>query len=171
MKSLLPIPAQAALSLLLLSSSLAVVSTTTTTSFSSPSSSSASSSLEPVRGLDLAHPTYGKECVVRPLGGGADDSDLVLAAFDECRRDAVVRFENETYRIDKVLEIRGLDNVMIDLRGRLEVCYLSIVFAFPHGPNYPTLAPGCMSSEREGEREKDGKRADLLATLPGVVGS
>uniref|UniRef100_A0A8H7KEB1 Pectate lyase superfamily protein domain-containing protein n=1 Tax=Bionectria ochroleuca TaxID=29856 RepID=A0A8H7KEB1_BIOOC len=49
-----------------------------------------------------------------------DDSPAIINAFTECRKNSAIVFQNTTYYIKRALSFKDLDNVHIDVRGRLE---------------------------------------------------
>lgn len=64
----------------------------------------------------------GKVCTV-PAGGSTtvDDAPAIVAAFKQCGNGGTVCFQNTTYHINTVLDIRGLKDCEIDLKGTLLV--------------------------------------------------
>lgn len=76
--------------------------------------------LGPVKGLNrrLAKST---QCVVPANGDGSDDTPAILAAFDKCKTDGHIVFENVTYHIGQVMKTTDLNNVKIDIKGTLLV--------------------------------------------------
>jgi len=58
-------------------------------------------------------------CTVIPGGGGIDDSEAILQAFNQCGQGGQIIFLNETYHIERVMNTTGLNNVQIDLHGTL----------------------------------------------------
>ncbi|KAF3803790.1 Alpha-L-rhamnosidase rgxB [Colletotrichum gloeosporioides] len=74
--------------------------------------------LGPVKGLNrrLAKST---QCVVPANGDGSDDTPAILAAFDKCKTDGHIVFENVTYHIGQVMKTTDLNNVKIDIKGTL----------------------------------------------------
>ncbi|TVY45985.1 Alpha-L-rhamnosidase [Lachnellula subtilissima] len=62
---------------------------------------------------------YRKVCTVRPCRDGSDDAPAVLRAFEECGNHGRVEFLNETYHIESIMNISGLNDVAIDLKGTL----------------------------------------------------
>ncbi|KAI9172674.1 LOW QUALITY PROTEIN: exo-rhamnogalacturonase B [Paramyrothecium foliicola] len=61
-----------------------------------------------------------KTCVVKPSGTNTtDDAPAILRAFKKCGRKGRVVFKPTTYYVNSVLNITGLNDVEIDLYGRL----------------------------------------------------
>jgi len=61
----------------------------------------------------------GDVCVLTPEPGGRDDSPSILTAFELCKNDTRVIFENKTFHIEKVMITHGLHNVTVDVQGTL----------------------------------------------------
>ena len=65
-------------------------------------------------------PSRSKTCVVEASNDeNGDDSPSILAAFDECKEDGHIIFENTTYYVGTVMNTTGLKNVDIELRGTM----------------------------------------------------
>ena len=64
-----------------------------------------------------------KVCTVQPSQDGSDDAPAVLQAFKDCAKFSRVKFLNETYHIKSIMNITGLKDVEIDLKGTLLVRY------------------------------------------------
>ncbi|KAF4835613.1 Alpha-L-rhamnosidase rgxB [Colletotrichum tropicale] len=79
---------------------------------------SALTDLGPVKGLNRRQ-AKSTQCVVPANGDGSDDTPAILAAFDKCKTDGHIVFENVTYHIDQVMKTTDLNNVKIDIRGTL----------------------------------------------------
>ncbi|KAH7397218.1 polygalacturonase [Pyrenochaeta sp. MPI-SDFR-AT-0127] len=58
-------------------------------------------------------------CIVPASNNGSDDSPAILQTFSKCRKDSVIIFQDTTYNIGKVMKITNLDNVRIEIHGRL----------------------------------------------------
>ncbi|RDW58427.1 hypothetical protein BP5796_12357 [Coleophoma crateriformis] len=69
-------------------------------------------------GLAIYVPVIRK-CVVIPSGDGSDDVPAILEAFQNCGRGGMVKFLNETYHIESVMNTTELRNCRIDLKGTL----------------------------------------------------
>ncbi|KAF6814317.1 exo-rhamnogalacturonase b [Colletotrichum plurivorum] len=78
----------------------------------------ASADLGPVKRSDRGQPKATK-CVIPAKGDGSDDSPAILEAFDKCKSNGHIVFENTTYYIDKVMNTTELDDVKIDIKGTL----------------------------------------------------
>ncbi|KAI7184798.1 hypothetical protein D0869_04680 [Hortaea werneckii] len=79
---------------------------------------------EPGDGPPYSHdgnwPSRSKTCVVEASNDeNGDDSPSILAAFDECKEDGHIIFENTTYYVGTVMNTTGLKNVDIELRGTM----------------------------------------------------
>ncbi|KAK1499281.1 polygalacturonase [Colletotrichum cuscutae] len=74
--------------------------------------------LGPVQGLD-GRQERSTRCVVPVNGNGSDDTPAILAAFDKCKTDGHIIFENVTYHIGQVMKTVDLNNVKIDIKGTL----------------------------------------------------
>ncbi|TVY94137.1 Alpha-L-rhamnosidase [Lachnellula willkommii] len=62
---------------------------------------------------------HRKVCKVLSCKDGLDDAPAVLRAFKECGNHGRVEFLNETYHIESIMNISGLNDVEIDLKGTL----------------------------------------------------
>jgi hypothetical protein len=63
-----------------------------------------------------------RTCVVKSSGSNeTDDAPAIRQAFKDCGRQAKVTFLPTTYYVNSVLNITGLEDVEIDLRGTLLV--------------------------------------------------
>lgn len=63
-----------------------------------------------------------KECSIPASGTNAiDDAPAIRKAFQKCRHNGRVIFEDETYYVNSPLNITGLKNVDVDIHGTLEV--------------------------------------------------
>ncbi|KAF9873799.1 exo-rhamnogalacturonase b [Colletotrichum karsti] len=78
----------------------------------------ASYDLGPVKDLDQRQ-LKAIKCVVPANGDGSDDTPHVLEAFEKCKSNGHIVFENTTYHIDQVMKTTNLDNVKIDIKGTL----------------------------------------------------
>lgn len=66
-----------------------------------------------------------KTCTVKAGGANTtDDAPAIRAAFRECGRHGRIIFTPTTYHVNSVLDVRGLEDVEIDVRGELLVRYL-----------------------------------------------
>ncbi|TIC98020.1 Alpha-L-rhamnosidase rgxB [Colletotrichum higginsianum] len=74
--------------------------------------------LGPVKGLDRRQPKAAK-CVVPANGNGTDDAPAILKAFEDCKSNGHIVFENTTYYVNQVMQTTGLKNVRIDIKGTL----------------------------------------------------
>ncbi|KAI3544722.1 polygalacturonase [Colletotrichum filicis] len=74
--------------------------------------------LDPVQGLN-GRQEKSTRCVVPANGNGSDDAPAILAAFDKCKTDGHIIFENVTYHIGQVMKTVDLNNVKIDIKGTL----------------------------------------------------
>lgn len=72
---------------------------------------------------------YRKVCIVPSCKDGSDDAPAVLRAFEECGNHGRVEFLNETYYIESIMNISGLNDVEIDLKGTLLVSPPSPLFS------------------------------------------
>ncbi|KAI8245445.1 hypothetical protein K4K57_000143 [Colletotrichum sp. SAR 10_99] len=79
---------------------------------------SALTDLGPVKGLNRRQ-AKSAQCVVPANGDGSDDTPAILAAFDKCKTDGHIVFENVTYHIGQVMKTTDLNNVKIDIKGTL----------------------------------------------------
>lgn len=70
---------------------------------------------------------YAKTCEIPAQGNvSGDDSPAIVEAFTECKKDSDILFTNTTYYIKTALSFKDLENVNIDIRGRLEVsCFFN----------------------------------------------
>lgn len=65
----------------------------------------------------------GPICTVQ--GGGSDSTDdapAVIKAFDDCGKGGTVNFANQTYYINSVMNISGVEDCDVNLGGTLLVC-------------------------------------------------
>lgn len=58
--------------------------------------------------------TKGLSCHLSP--SGADDSDLILSAFQQCGHGGQIDFGQGNYQVNKVLNTTGLSNCIVDFR-------------------------------------------------------
>lgn len=58
-------------------------------------------------------------CAVVPPADGSDAAPAIVEAFERCGHNGKVVFENTTYNVDSVMNITGLSNVEVDLKGTL----------------------------------------------------
>ncbi|KAJ0271389.1 hypothetical protein CBS470a_013150 [Colletotrichum nupharicola] len=79
---------------------------------------SALTDLGPVKGLNRRQ-AKSTQCVVPTNGDGSDDTPVILAAFDKCKTDGHIVFENVSYHIGQVMKTTDLNNVKIDIKGTL----------------------------------------------------
>lgn len=71
--------------------------------------------------------THAKTCKIPAQGNASgDDSPAIVEAFTKCKRNSNIIFQNTTYYIKTALSFKDLDNVNIDIRGRLEVSGSSV---------------------------------------------
>ncbi|KAF2101074.1 galacturan 1,4-alpha-galacturonidase B [Rhizodiscina lignyota] len=69
---------------------------------------------------NLAPRSYKKTCVVKASGSNAtDDAPAIRQAFKKCGHGGTVAFKNTTYYVNTVLNITGLKDCEIDLKGTL----------------------------------------------------
>lgn len=62
-------------------------------------------------------------CTVPASGTNlTDDAPAIRAAFKECKEHSKIIFSPTTYFINSKLDIRGLEDVDIDIQGELLVC-------------------------------------------------
>jgi galacturan 1,4-alpha-galacturonidase len=65
-------------------------------------------------------PNRGRTCVVKAGGDPkGDDAPAIIAAFDDCKSDGHIVFENTTYYVGTVLNTTGLQHVDIEVNGTL----------------------------------------------------
>lgn len=71
----------------------------------------------------FAKPTADrKTCIVQAGGANTtDDAPAIRAAFKKCGRHGKVVFDAKTYYVNSVLNVTGLEDVDIDVRGQLLV--------------------------------------------------
>lgn len=63
-----------------------------------------------------------KTCIVESSGTNAtDDSPAIWKAFERCGRNGKVIFEPTTYYVNSAMNISWLENVDIDIHGKLLV--------------------------------------------------
>lgn len=63
-----------------------------------------------------------KTCVVQASGTNTtDDAPAIRRAFKECGHGGIVEFKNTTYYVNTVMNITGLKDCTIDLKGTLVV--------------------------------------------------
>lgn len=71
-----------------------------------------------------ASPEPRHTCVVPASGSNAtDDAPAIIRAFQRCGRGGKVVFKPTTYHVNSVMNITGLEDVDIDIRGELLVYY------------------------------------------------
>lgn len=58
-------------------------------------------------------------CHVHSPGNGGDAAPYIIQAFKRCGRNGKVIFDNTTYNVNTVMNITGLSNVEVDVRGTL----------------------------------------------------
>ena len=64
-----------------------------------------------------------KECLIKSSESNAtDDAPAILEAFHKCGRNGRVIFEPTTYYLNSILNISWLENVDIEIHGKLLVC-------------------------------------------------
>lgn len=64
-----------------------------------------------------------KTCIVKGGGSNAtDDSPEILHAFKKCGKHGKVIFEPRDYYVNSVMNVFWLEDVDIDIHGRLVVC-------------------------------------------------
>ncbi|KAG7087713.1 hypothetical protein E1B28_013660 [Marasmius oreades] len=64
---------------------------------------------------------HAAECVVDANNNGADDSEHILQAFDSCKENSVIRFQQTNYSAHTPVSLTGLKNVTIHLDGNLNL--------------------------------------------------
>ncbi|KAG6896124.1 hypothetical protein C0993_008740 [Termitomyces sp. T159_Od127] len=70
--------------------------------------------------LLCAHASDVKVCRVNPSGDGvSNDAPAIRKAFEECKKDGHIIFDNATFHVESVLQTTGLSNVVIDLKSTL----------------------------------------------------
>lgn len=70
----------------------------------------------------VAARSYQKECSIKSSGSNAtDDAPAILEAFHECGRNGRVIFEPTTYYVNSIMNISWLENVDIEIHGKLLV--------------------------------------------------
>lgn len=60
-------------------------------------------------------------CSIGAGVNGEDDAPAILEAFELCKEDSTIFFEDATYHIESVMNTTGLRNVVVDLSGTLLV--------------------------------------------------
>lgn len=74
----------------------------------------------PYSGWTEPRPPHPLTCVVKPCNDPAqDDAPAVVEAFERCRENAHIIFENTTYHVASVMNTTGLKNVDVEIRGTL----------------------------------------------------
>ncbi|KAL3495803.1 pectin lyase fold/virulence factor [Aspergillus germanicus] len=69
----------------------------------------------------LALPSVlAKTCTIPANEDGTDDAPAIIKAFKRCKKDSNIIFQNTTYNIGTAMNLKGLDNVRIDIQGNLE---------------------------------------------------
>lgn len=87
-----------------------------------------------VLGGSVSH--VGNSCTVHPAGNKTDDSAAIVHAFKLCGHGGRVKFLNETYWIEKVMNTTGLRDVEVDLSGTLlvrSIVYTQEMLIYPDG--------------------------------------
>ena len=74
---------------------------------------------------DSGSAEHRKVCTVHPCKDGSDDAPEIIRAFKDCGKRGRVEFLNETYHIESIMNISGLNDVEIDLKGTLLVSHPS----------------------------------------------
>ena len=69
--------------------------------------------------VSLRKQTPARRCIVPASNNGEDDSPAILAAFEKCRTNALIVFQNTTYHIGTVMKVTDLENVNIEIHGTL----------------------------------------------------
>ncbi|PSN61898.1 polygalacturonase [Corynespora cassiicola Philippines] len=69
--------------------------------------------------VSLRKQTPARRCIVPASNNGEDDSPAILAAFEKCRTNALIVFQNTTYHIGTVMKFTDLENVNIEIHGTL----------------------------------------------------
>jgi hypothetical protein len=64
-----------------------------------------------------------------------DDAPAIRSAFAKCNHGGKVVFNAPTYYVNSVLNITGLDNIDVDVQGKLLVC-LILFINYATDPNY-----------------------------------
>lgn len=65
-----------------------------------------------------------KLCEVPASGTNeTDDAPAIRSAFSDCNRGGKVVFSAPTYYVNSVLNITGLENIEVDIQGKLLVCF------------------------------------------------
>ncbi|KAL4902341.1 hypothetical protein BDW74DRAFT_180844 [Aspergillus multicolor] len=68
----------------------------------------------------LIPPTLAATCTIPASPNNTDDSPAILSAFKTCKKDSIILFQNTTYTIGTALNLTGLENVRIDIKGTLQ---------------------------------------------------
>ena len=76
---------------------------------------------DPVQGLENNF-KYHQTCIIPARNNGSDDTPAILDAFEKCKKNSHIRFQNTTYNIHKVMRLTELENVKIEINGTLLVC-------------------------------------------------
>lgn len=72
--------------------------------------------------LPLASLSVANDCIVRHLGGDADDAPVVTQALAECAQDSTITFsEGVDYNIFSPIAASNLSNVTINMLGNLHM--------------------------------------------------
>lgn len=58
---------------------------------------------------------------------GSDDTDAILAAFDECKSHGRIVFQNTTYYVNQVMTTTDLVETEIQIKGTLQVRILTSI--------------------------------------------
>ncbi|KAL4926426.1 pectin lyase fold/virulence factor [Aspergillus undulatus] len=66
-----------------------------------------------------------KTCTIPANGNSPDDALTTIEAFSTCKKDSTIIFANTTYNIGTVLDLQGPENVLIDIKGRLDAAQTS----------------------------------------------
>ncbi|KAL0571248.1 hypothetical protein V5O48_010718 [Marasmius crinis-equi] len=69
----------------------------------------------------LIQPTHAAECMVASNDNGTDDSAHILQAFDACKENSIIHFEQKNYSAFTPVSLVGLKNVTIHLLGNLNL--------------------------------------------------
>lgn len=72
-----------------------------------------------------------KVCRIHPsVDGVSDDAPAIRKAFEECKENGHIIFDDATFHVESVLQTTGLSNVVIDLNSTLLVRQLFLVLKF-----------------------------------------
>ncbi|KAL0064865.1 hypothetical protein AAF712_008118 [Marasmius tenuissimus] len=64
---------------------------------------------------------YAAECMVESNNNGQDDSEHILRAFETCKENGIIHFEQRNYSAFTPISLTGLKNVTVHLFGNLNL--------------------------------------------------